>query len=104
MQFANADDVLTAFHIKIELMSSVKFKTAIQSSDQTGSKKVIICYEDIISDIFSCYSKLSKSGSQSVYLRHVDLNSAGTYRCEVSAEAPEFQTVAAEKKMVVFVN
>ncbi|KFM73074.1 hypothetical protein X975_17845, partial [Stegodyphus mimosarum] len=31
---------------------------------------------------------LSKSGSQSVYLRHVDLNSAGTYRCEVSAEAP----------------
>ncbi|XP_035212985.1 uncharacterized protein LOC118186918 [Stegodyphus dumicola] len=46
---------------------------------------------------------LSKSGSQSVYLRHVDLNSAGTYRCEVSAEAPEFQTVAAEKKMTVFV-
>ncbi|CAL1264478.1 unnamed protein product [Larinioides sclopetarius] len=46
---------------------------------------------------------LSKSGSQSVYLRHVDLNSGGTYRCEVSAEAPEFQTVAAEKKMDVFV-
>ncbi|KAG8199245.1 hypothetical protein JTE90_003672 [Oedothorax gibbosus] len=46
---------------------------------------------------------LSKSGSQSVYLRHVDLNSAGTYRCEVSAEAPEFQTVAAEGKMTVFV-
>ncbi|GBM04349.1 hypothetical protein AVEN_146215-1 [Araneus ventricosus] len=47
--------------------------------------------------------KLSKSGSQTVYLRHVDLNSGGTYRCEVSAEAPEFQTVAAEKKMDVFV-
>ncbi|KAG8199255.1 hypothetical protein JTE90_003682 [Oedothorax gibbosus] len=46
---------------------------------------------------------LSKSGSQSVYLRHVDLNSAGTYRCEVSAEAPEFQTVGAEKEMKVFV-
>ncbi|XP_054719077.1 uncharacterized protein LOC129228422 [Uloborus diversus] len=46
---------------------------------------------------------LSKSGSQSVYLRDVDLNSAGTYRCEVSAEAPEFQTVAAEKEMTVFV-
>lgn len=46
---------------------------------------------------------LSKSGSQSVYLREVDLNSAGTYRCEVSAEAPEFQTVEAEKEMKVFV-
>uniref|UniRef100_A0A2L2YQC1 Ig-like domain-containing protein n=1 Tax=Parasteatoda tepidariorum TaxID=114398 RepID=A0A2L2YQC1_PARTP len=46
---------------------------------------------------------LSKSGSQSVYLRHVDLNSAGVYRCEVSAEAPEFQTVEAEKPMKVFV-
>ncbi|XP_054717916.1 uncharacterized protein LOC129227391 [Uloborus diversus] len=46
---------------------------------------------------------LSKSGSQSVYLRHVDLNSAGLYRCEVSAEAPEFQTVEAEKEMKVFV-
>ena len=37
-----------------------------------------------------------------MYLRHVDLNSGGTYRCEVSAEAPEFQTVAAEKQMTVF--
>lgn len=46
--------------------------------------------------------QLSKSGSQSVYLREVDLNSAGTYRCEVSAEAPEFQTVEAEKEMKVF--
>ncbi|KFM68176.1 hypothetical protein X975_03295, partial [Stegodyphus mimosarum] len=46
---------------------------------------------------------LSKSGSQSVYLRHVDLNSAGVYRCEVSAEAPEFQTVEAEKEMKVLV-
>ncbi|GIY70874.1 hypothetical protein CDAR_248871 [Caerostris darwini] len=47
--------------------------------------------------------QLSKSGSQSVYLRNVELTSGGKYRCEVSAEAPEFQTVAAEKKMDVFV-
>ncbi|GIX96411.1 hypothetical protein CEXT_563811 [Caerostris extrusa] len=46
--------------------------------------------------------QLSKSGSQSVYLRNVELTSGGKYRCEVSAEAPEFQTVAAEKKMDVF--
>lgn len=46
---------------------------------------------------------LSKSGRKSVYLRHVDVNSTGTYRCEVSAEAPSFQTVEAEKEMHVLV-
>ncbi|XP_035221865.1 uncharacterized protein LOC118194771 isoform X2 [Stegodyphus dumicola] len=44
---------------------------------------------------------LSKSGKQSVYLRNVDLNSTGTYRCEVSAEAPSFQSVEAERDMNV---
>ncbi|XP_035221866.1 cell adhesion molecule 3-like isoform X3 [Stegodyphus dumicola] len=46
---------------------------------------------------------LSKSGKQSVYLRNVDLNSTGTYRCEVSAEAPSFQSVEAERDMNVMV-
>lgn len=46
---------------------------------------------------------LSKSGKQSVYLRNVDLNSAGVYKCEISAEAPSFKTVEAEKEMKVFV-
>ncbi|GIY56945.1 uncharacterized protein CEXT_617331 [Caerostris extrusa] len=44
---------------------------------------------------------LSKSGQRSVYLRSVDLNSTGTYRCEVSAEAPSFQSVEAERDMKV---
>ncbi|KAG8184892.1 hypothetical protein JTE90_015707 [Oedothorax gibbosus] len=46
---------------------------------------------------------LSKSGRNSVYLRHVDLNSGGMYRCEISAEAPSFDTAEAEKEMKVFV-
>ncbi|CAL1280667.1 unnamed protein product [Larinioides sclopetarius] len=46
---------------------------------------------------------LSKSGQRSVYLRSVDLNSTGTYRCEVSAEAPSFQSVSAERDMKVMV-
>lgn len=46
---------------------------------------------------------LSKSGKRSVYLRTVDLNSTGTYRCEVSAEAPSFQSVVAEGDLKVMV-
>ncbi|XP_055929949.1 uncharacterized protein LOC129960503 isoform X1 [Argiope bruennichi] len=46
---------------------------------------------------------LSKSNKNSVYLRHVDLNSSGIYRCEISAEAPSFDTAEAEKEMKVFV-
>lgn len=46
---------------------------------------------------------LSKSGKNSVYLRHVDLNTAGIYRCEISAEAPSFDTAESEKEMKVFV-
>ncbi|GFS97621.1 uncharacterized protein NPIL_546102 [Nephila pilipes] len=45
---------------------------------------------------------LSKSNKNSVYLRHVDLNSSGMYRCEISAEAPSFDTAEAEKEMKVF--
>ncbi|GIY55788.1 uncharacterized protein CDAR_459451 [Caerostris darwini] len=47
--------------------------------------------------------QLSKSNKNSVYLRHVDLNSGGIYRCEISAEAPSFDTAEAEKEMKVFV-
>ncbi|XP_076335504.1 uncharacterized protein LOC143238826 [Tachypleus tridentatus] len=46
---------------------------------------------------------LSKSGKDTVYLNHVTLETAGVYRCEVSAEAPSFQTVEASKEMKVTV-
>ncbi|XP_015794197.1 uncharacterized protein LOC107370745 [Tetranychus urticae] len=44
----------------------------------------------------------SRSASSSVYLRYVDLNSAGKYRCEISAEAPSFNTAADEREMVIY--
>ncbi|XP_074604745.1 cell adhesion molecule 2-like [Brevipalpus obovatus] len=47
---------------------------------------------------------LSRSDHDSVYLRDVDLNSTGVYRCEVSAEAPSFATAEMEKEMVVHVQ
>ena len=47
------------------------------------------------------FFQLSKSGKRSVYLRNVDLNSTGTYRCEVSAEAPSFKSVEAEGDLKV---
>lgn len=46
---------------------------------------------------------LGRSGRTSVYLRNVNLHSAGTYRCEVSAEAPSFDTVGGQKDMTVLV-
>ncbi|XP_064468840.1 uncharacterized protein LOC135383197 [Ornithodoros turicata] len=46
---------------------------------------------------------LARSGRTSVYLRNVNLHSAGTYRCEVSAEAPSFDTVGGQKEMNVLV-
>ncbi|XP_053209175.1 uncharacterized protein LOC128393051 [Panonychus citri] len=46
---------------------------------------------------------LSRSGKNSVYLKDVDLNSTGIYRCEVSAEAPTFNTAEMEKEMKVYV-
>ncbi|KAI1303012.1 hypothetical protein HDE_02390 [Halotydeus destructor] len=46
---------------------------------------------------------VSRSDQNKVYLKHVDLNSAGRYRCEISAEAPSFRTAAAEKEMQIFV-
>ncbi|UYV82703.1 hypothetical protein LAZ67_22000627 [Cordylochernes scorpioides] len=46
--------------------------------------------------------RLAKSGKQYVYLKDIDLNTAGVYRCEVSAEAPSFKTAEDEKEMKVY--
>ncbi|XP_022246145.1 uncharacterized protein LOC106463027 [Limulus polyphemus] len=46
---------------------------------------------------------LSKSKEQSVYIRNVALETAGIYKCEVSTEAPVFDTVSAKKEMKVYV-
>ncbi|KAG8186613.1 hypothetical protein JTE90_019934 [Oedothorax gibbosus] len=44
---------------------------------------------------------LSRSSNGSVYIRDVSHLTAGIYKCEVSADAPSFQTVSAEESMAV---
>ncbi|KAI2803195.1 hypothetical protein BLOT_007318 [Blomia tropicalis] len=51
----------------------------------------------------SCILQLSKSGMNSVFLKYIDINTAGVYRCEVSAEAPSFVTEECEKQLQVTV-
>ncbi|XP_075675561.1 uncharacterized protein LOC113798609 isoform X2 [Dermatophagoides pteronyssinus] len=46
---------------------------------------------------------LAKSGMNSVFLKFIDINTAGLYRCEVSAEAPSFVTAEGEKELQVTV-
>lgn len=46
---------------------------------------------------------LSKSGTNSVFLKYIDIQTAGVYRCEVSAEAPSFVTAEGEKDLRVTV-
>ncbi|XP_054716665.1 endothelial cell-selective adhesion molecule-like isoform X2 [Uloborus diversus] len=46
---------------------------------------------------------LSKSGSNIVYLRNVALDSAGTYKCQVSTDAPTYSCVQAVKEMNVVI-
>uniref|UniRef100_A0A182F4L1 Uncharacterized protein n=1 Tax=Anopheles albimanus TaxID=7167 RepID=A0A182F4L1_ANOAL len=46
---------------------------------------------------------LQNSTSEQVVLDPIDLSSSGKYRCEVSAEAPSFQTVSDHGEMLVVV-
>ncbi|GFR09964.1 uncharacterized protein TNCT_159381 [Trichonephila clavata] len=46
---------------------------------------------------------LAKSGSNIVYLRNVALDSAGTYKCQVSTDAPTYSCVQAVKEMNVVI-
>jgi len=43
----------------------------------------------------------SKSSRQHVFLSNLELEASGTYRCEVSGEAPSFKTKHEEKTMIV---
>ena len=45
--------------------------------------------------------QLHFSDSQEVLLRNVNLKASGTYRCEVSGEAPLFTSVHGEGRMEV---
>ncbi|KAG1709824.1 hypothetical protein GQR58_002789 [Nymphon striatum] len=46
---------------------------------------------------------LTKTNEGNVYLKNINLKTAGVYRCEVSGESPFFQTHVKQKRMVVHV-
>lgn len=46
---------------------------------------------------------LAKSGSNSVYLKNVVLDTAGAYKCQVSTDAPTYSCVQAVKEMSVII-
>ncbi|XP_055952969.1 synaptogenesis protein syg-2-like [Argiope bruennichi] len=47
---------------------------------------------------------LSKTDRGNIFMPYTDVDSEGIYRCEVSTEAPNFQTVKAEREMRIYVN
>ncbi|XP_064470866.1 kin of IRRE-like protein 3 [Ornithodoros turicata] len=49
------------------------------------------------------YVDSSRTTVGNLLLKKTDLNTEGTYRCEVSADAPSFQTIRAEKELKVYV-
>ncbi|XP_054932793.2 uncharacterized protein [Dermacentor andersoni] len=54
-------------------------------------------------DLVGLYVNLSKSNHNRVYLDRTDLNSEGSYGCEVSTEGPEFRTIIFEKDLNIYV-
>ncbi|XP_035217361.1 endothelial cell-selective adhesion molecule-like isoform X2 [Stegodyphus dumicola] len=46
---------------------------------------------------------LARSGSNTVFLRSVELDSAGAYKCQVSTDAPSYSCVQAVKQMNVVI-
>lgn len=51
--------------------------------------------------IFYTLPQHQASTSKKVYLKAVTLKSTGVYRCEISAEEPDFKTVQGEGKLEV---
>ena len=46
--------------------------------------------------------QLNKSNETHVFLSKTDLNTEGTFSCEVSTDAPSFKTVKAEKDLRIY--
>ncbi|KAG8186972.1 hypothetical protein JTE90_005745 [Oedothorax gibbosus] len=49
----------------------------------------------------SFFVQLVLSVNGDLYMRDTVVSTTGTYKCEVSADAPSFQTVSAQKRLVV---
>ncbi|XP_022247933.1 uncharacterized protein LOC106464496 isoform X2 [Limulus polyphemus] len=73
--------------------NNVEFYRYLPSDDPPAQKyKLLGVYVDLL-----------QSNLGHVFLSRSDLNTDGTYRCEVSAEAPSFQTERAERELRVYV-
>ncbi|XP_035232781.1 uncharacterized protein LOC118204586, partial [Stegodyphus dumicola] len=53
-------------------------------------------------ELLGVYVDLPRSNATHVYLYKTDLNTEGTYGCEVSTEAPSFRTVKADKELRIY--
>ncbi|XP_064455039.1 uncharacterized protein LOC135366292 isoform X2 [Ornithodoros turicata] len=54
-------------------------------------------------DLVGLYVNLSRSNHSRVFLERTDLNSEGSYGCEVSTEGPEYRTIIFEKDLNIYV-
>lgn len=74
-------------------MSTVQLVAATNSDIQIQHNIYIVYF-------CCCVFQIDKSNANDVVLNSLELSSSGTYRCEVSAEAPSFQTVFQDRDMV----
>ncbi|KFM80441.1 hypothetical protein X975_03332, partial [Stegodyphus mimosarum] len=55
-------------------------------------------------ELAGIYIDLSRSREGNIFMSKTDVDSEGNYRCEVSTDAPVFQTVKGEREMRIYVN
>ncbi|XP_023216292.1 uncharacterized protein LOC111618899 [Centruroides sculpturatus] len=90
-----------SFDLESDELYSVKwYKNNVEfyrylPSDQPPAQK----YEQV-----GVYLDLAKSYQGHLYLYRTDLYTEGTYRCEVSAESPSFQTIREENDIRIYGN
>lgn len=65
-----------------------------------GCHVVFFLYYYQYKTVFFFLFQIDKSNSNEVVLKSLEQSSSGTYRCEVSAEAPSFQTVFQDRDMI----
>ncbi|KAE8745687.1 hypothetical protein FOCC_FOCC007571, partial [Frankliniella occidentalis] len=67
-----------------------------------GDTAELVCHHDLGDATLNSLAPKSASDTK-VTLTQLTFNSSGTYRCEVSADAPKFETVHRESNMTVMV-
>ncbi|XP_035222730.1 uncharacterized protein LOC118195512, partial [Stegodyphus dumicola] len=53
-------------------------------------------------ELAGIYIDLSRSREGNIFMSKTDVDSEGNYRCEVSTDAPVFQTVKGEREMRIY--